>query len=290
MWVRNILTRNTANYKAVCVLNSDGQTFVPGGCMLLYDSLFWNEAFTPTLLPPSFTFRKGSACFYLFSLLFFPPLRFSLQRLGIGFQSQIPTLIPAGCLGLSARARSQLDSTKVFPLPGLKIVFASVPHLASILQLLKVLFLQPNLMLYLVPKASPFIPFGAPKPPCFALGSWDTEQVGKCLCKAHVVGGRREPYKGSRSFLCLCFMEGKNQAFFSWTFLCLVFLTAQQKGFRWPGSWEDGLRWSAEVVSISWGCQNTPEIESSCSKRCETQWSCVGLALLSFKWSDHLNM
>lgn len=57
--------------KALCVLNSGGQTFVPGGCLLLYDSLFWNEAFPPTLLPPSFTFRKVSACFYLFSLLFF---------------------------------------------------------------------------------------------------------------------------------------------------------------------------------------------------------------------------
>lgn len=54
--------------KALCVLNSGGQTFVPGGCLLLYDSLFWNEAFPPTLLPPSFTFRKVSACFYLFSL------------------------------------------------------------------------------------------------------------------------------------------------------------------------------------------------------------------------------
>lgn len=58
--------------KAVCVLNSGGQTLVPGRCMLLYDSLFWNEAFTPTLLPPSFTFRKVRACFYVFSLLFFP--------------------------------------------------------------------------------------------------------------------------------------------------------------------------------------------------------------------------
>lgn len=76
--------------------------------MLLHDSLFWNEAFTPTLLPPSFTFRKVRACFYLFSLLFFPPLGFSSERLGIGSQSRIPILIPAGCLGLSARVRSQL--------------------------------------------------------------------------------------------------------------------------------------------------------------------------------------
>lgn len=53
-------------------LNSGGQTFVPGGCLLLYDSLIWNEASPPTLLPPSFTFRKVRACFYLFSLLFFP--------------------------------------------------------------------------------------------------------------------------------------------------------------------------------------------------------------------------
>lgn len=118
--------------KAVCVLNSGGQTFVPGGCMLLYDSLFWNEAFTPTLLPPSFTFRKVRACFYLFF-----PLGFSLERLGMCSQSQMPTLIPAGCLGLSARLQSQLYITKAFPLPGPRIAFAPVPCLASILQLLK---------------------------------------------------------------------------------------------------------------------------------------------------------
>lgn len=71
VWVRTTLTRNPV-CQAVCVLNSGGQTFVPGGCLLLYDSLFWNEASPPTLLPPSFTFRKVRACFYLFSLLFFP--------------------------------------------------------------------------------------------------------------------------------------------------------------------------------------------------------------------------
>lgn len=32
----------------------------------------WIEAFTPTLLLPSVTFRKARTCFYLFSLLFFP--------------------------------------------------------------------------------------------------------------------------------------------------------------------------------------------------------------------------
>lgn len=68
---------------------------------------------------------------------YFSPLRFSLERLGIGSQSRVPTLILAGCLGLSARVWSQLYSTKAFPLPGLKIAFAPVPHLASILQLLK---------------------------------------------------------------------------------------------------------------------------------------------------------
>lgn len=71
VWVRNTLARNPV-YQAVCVLNAGGQPFVPGGCLLLYDSLFWNEASPPTLLPPSFTFRKVRACFYLFSLLFFP--------------------------------------------------------------------------------------------------------------------------------------------------------------------------------------------------------------------------
>lgn len=65
--------------KAVCVLNSGGQTFVPGGCLLLYDSVFWNEAFPPTLLPPPFTFRKVRACFYLFSLLFFPSQIFFIK-------------------------------------------------------------------------------------------------------------------------------------------------------------------------------------------------------------------
>lgn len=167
--------------------------------MLLYNSLFWNEVFAPTLLPPSFTFRKGKACFYLFSLLFFPLSQIFFAKAWQRFPESDSHSDPCR---LSARARSQLDSTEVFPLPGFKIAFASVPHLASILQLLKVLFLQPSLMLYLVPSASPFIPFGVPKPPCFALGSWDTEQVRKCLCKAHVVGGRREPCRGSQSFLC----------------------------------------------------------------------------------------
>lgn len=102
--------------KAVCVLNSGGQTFVPGGCMLLYDSLFWNEAFTPTLLPPSFTFRKVRACFYLFF-----PLGFSLERLGICSQSQMPTLIPAGCLGLSPNYSPSFTSPKLFLFPDLEL-------------------------------------------------------------------------------------------------------------------------------------------------------------------------
>lgn len=141
--MRNTLARNPV-YQAVCVLNAGGQPFVPGGCLLLYDSLFWNEASPPTLLPPSFTFRKVRACFYLFSLLFFH-LRFSLEGLGIGSQSQTPALIPEGCLALSARVLPQLGSTKTFPLPGLKIAFAPVPCLASILQLLKAcyFFTQP---------------------------------------------------------------------------------------------------------------------------------------------------
>lgn len=40
--------------------------------MILHDSLFWNEAFTPTLLPPPFTSRKAKSCFYFFGLFFFP--------------------------------------------------------------------------------------------------------------------------------------------------------------------------------------------------------------------------
>lgn len=32
------------------------------------------------------------------------------------------------------------------------------------------------------------------------------------------------------------------------------------------------VQMNAEVVSTSQGCQNTPAGESSCNKRCETQW------------------
>lgn len=52
-------------------------------------------------------------------------------------------------------------------------------------------YLQPSLLL--VPRASPSIPFGAPKPPCFAWGSWDSEEVQKHLFEAHVVGGEEDP-------------------------------------------------------------------------------------------------
>lgn len=141
-------------------------------CMIHW---FWNEAFTPTLLPPSFTFRKVRACFYLLSLFF---LRFSLERLGIGFPSQIPTLIPAGCLRLSARPRSQFCNTKAFPFPGLTSAFASVPHLASILQLLKAYhFLTPCL----VPRAGPLIPLREPKPCNSFMGLPGQEQVPERL-------------------------------------------------------------------------------------------------------------
>lgn len=93
--------------------------------------------------------------------------------------------------------------------------------------------------------------------------------------------------QGLLELFLLVFHGGeKNQTFFSKAFLCLFFITAQQKGFQWPGKWEHGLRWSKNVVSISWGCQNTPAIESSSSKWCQTWWSCVGLALASFKWSS----
>lgn len=75
------------------------------------------------------------------------------------------------------------------------------------------LFLQPSLTLSLVPRAGPLIQFGAPKPPGFALGSWDTEQVQKCLCEARIVGGRRGPSKGSQSFFLLLFHEREKSDF-----------------------------------------------------------------------------
>lgn len=134
---------------------------------------------TSTLLPSPFTFRKVQACFYFSSLFFFfVRLQFSLERLGIGSWSWSPSLIPADCLGLSAREQPQFHSTKAFSFPGLKMVFASVACLAPILHLENMLFPQPSLTPCLVPMASPPIPFRVPKSPPFALGSWYTGQVG----------------------------------------------------------------------------------------------------------------
>lgn len=154
---------------------------------------------------------------------------------------------------MSARVWSQLDSTKTFPLPGLKIAFAPVPCLESILQLMKACyFFSPAC-------CSLLIPFGAPKLPCFALSSWDSELVQKHLFEARLVGGEEDP-GGSWSCLCWCSMEGRNQIGFSWAFFGLVFPTAQQEGFQCPGKvvrvW---AQTSTEVASISWGCQNTQQ-------------------------------
>lgn len=68
--------------------------------MILHDSLFWNEAFTPTLLPPPFTSRKARSCFNFFSLFFFPSQVFfgrAWHRLSELDSHSEP------CLGLSAR-------------------------------------------------------------------------------------------------------------------------------------------------------------------------------------------
>lgn len=163
------------------------------------------------------------------------PLRFSLERFGIDPQSQIHTLIPAGCLGLSARVWSRLYSTKAFPLPGLKIAFAPLPPLASILQLLKacyffspawycVWFLEPVPWSHLEHSNHPVL-------------HWvpGTQSRFKNVCvKPILLEGEEDPARALGAFCSSVSWRGKIRLF-SWAFLCLVFITAQQKGFQWPG-------------------------------------------------------
>lgn len=132
---------------------------------------------------------------------------------------------------LSARARSQLDSTKVFPLPGLKIAFysSSMPgiHPATVESVIS--SAQPDAVSS--SQSQSFYPIWSAHTTLICFGFLGHRASLKMSVQCHVVGGRREPWEGSWSFLCWCFMEGKNQALFSWTFLCLVISTAQQKGF-----------------------------------------------------------
>lgn len=88
----------------------------------------------------------------------------------------------------------------------------------------------------------------------------------------------------------------------------LVFLGGQKSelvflGFSWPGLCHcptGRVSVSRESESVGsdrdrrgqyyLGVPGYPAAESSCSKGWETRWGCVGLALDSFKLSDHLNM
>lgn len=96
----------------------------------------WIEAFTPTLLLPSVTFRKVRTCFYLFSLLFFPTQVFfgnAWHRFPESDSHSDPCrLLKVVCLDYSPSSTA--------PFPSLKTVFASAPGLAPILQVPRACF------------------------------------------------------------------------------------------------------------------------------------------------------
>lgn len=169
------------------------------------------------------------------SLAFYSsPLRFSLEGFGIGPH----TLIPAGCLGLSARVWSQLYSTKAFPLPGLKIAFAPLPQLASILQLLKACY------------------FFSPAQPDTVSGSqsqsldpiWSTQTTPFCIgFLGHRAGSKMSvwsPYcwrekrtlQGLSELFVLVFHEGEQSDSFLGLFFAWSSSLPNRRGFNDQGS------------------------------------------------------
>lgn len=77
---------------------------------------------------------------------------------------------------------------------------------------------------------------------------------------------RRGSCEGSWSCLCWCFLEGRNQNWFFWAFLGLVFATAQQEGFQCPGRVRVWAQTGTGVASISWGCQDTQQQRAAVAK------------------------
>lgn len=220
--------------KAVCVSNSGGQTFVPGGCLVLYDSLFWNEAFPPTLLPPSFTFRKVRACFYLFSLLFFPSQVFfgkTWHRFLESDSSSDPWRLSSSLLGHGPSFTA--------PKP---ILF-----LALKLHLLQFHAWHPSCSCWkkiccffspacccLVPRVSLLIPFGVPKATLFCIGFLGGSRFKNICLKSMLLEGEEDPV---RALGAVC-ADVSWRAEIGFAFLGLVFATAQQEGFQCPGKSE----------------------------------------------------
>lgn len=195
---------------------------------------------------------------FISSAFYFSLLRFSLERLGIGSQSRIPTLIPAGCLGLSAGGWSQLYSTKAFPLPGLKIAFAPVPRLASILQLLTVCYFFSPPDTVSGSQSQSLDPIWSTQTTLFCIGFLGHRAGSKMSVRSPYCWREKRTLQGLLELFMLVFHGGEKSLsflglFFAWSLSLLNRRDFNDRGSGSPGS-DEVQKWSvlAGGARIPW--------------------------------------